>query len=75
MYRQQKGGQISSIKTNALICNIFMIKYGAPTRPFLCGGSFNRHQPTEYVLFTYSFPEAFLQEQTDFVLRFVLRRA
>ena len=49
--------------------------YGAPTRPFLCGGSFNRHQPTEYVLFTYSFPEAFLQEQTDFVLRFVLRRA
>jgi hypothetical protein len=36
MYRQQKGGlkggQISSIKTNALICNIFMMNYGAPTR-------------------------------------------
>jgi hypothetical protein len=36
MYRQQKGGlkggQISSKKTNVLIYNIFMMKYGAPTR-------------------------------------------
>ena len=36
LYRQQKGGlkggKILSTKTNALICNIFVMDYGAPTR-------------------------------------------